>query len=257
MKPKILFGTVMHGRLFPKRNSFSYGIYYLSFALSEIGALPIACNRFSPLSFYDRDHGNCDGGNLISWARGILNEYGIKEADGEINIVCMPRVLGYTFNPVSFWMCHDASGILRAVLCEVHNTFGERHTYLCAHDDHRAIGSSDVLVADKIFHVSPMLKREGHYTFRFDVREEKFGVWIDFYDENGKKQLITSLIGNLEPMSAHTLRKAFWFYPLVTFKAIGLIHWQALKLLIKGIKYIPKPGQRPERTSATGNLTKN
>ncbi len=246
----------MHGRLFPKRNHFTYAIYYLVLPLSQIKALPIARNRFAPLSFYERDHGKCDGSDLKIWASDILNDYGLKEADGEITLICMARILGYTFNPVSFWLCHDKQGRLRAVLCQVHNTFGERHTYLCAHQDHTVIEKSDILKGKKLFHVSPLLQREGHYTFRFDVCDKKFNVWIDFYDGDGKKQLITSLNGNFEAMNTAMLRKAFWRYPLVTFKVITLIHWQALKLLVKGIKYISKPMQKHQRTSASGNLTK-
>lgn len=256
VEPQIFFGKVMHGRLFPKRNNFTYGIYYLAFPLSQIKNLPIAYNRFASLSFFDRDHGLCDGSDLEKWARGILADYNIKETDGEVKLICMPRVLGYVFNPVSFWLCHDKEGKLRAVLCEVHNTFGERHTYLCAHDDHRPITHDDTLKGDKLFHVSPLLKREGHYEYRFDVRNNQFGVWIDFFDGEGNKQLVTSLFGKFEAMNTKTLRKAFWSYPLVTVKAITLIHWQALKLLIKGIKYISRPKQKPENISATDNLTK-
>ena len=254
VEPQLFFGKVMHGRLFPKRNSFTYGIYYLALPLSRRKAIPIAYNRPAPLSFYERDHGECDGSDLEDWARGILADYGIKETDGEITLICMPRVLGYVFNPVSFWLCRDADGHLRAVLCEVHNTFGECHTYICAHEDHRPITKEDTLTGKKVFHVSPLLKREGAYEFRFDVRDEKFGVWIDFYDAEGKKQLVTSLIGQFEPMNAQSLKKAFWTHPLVTFKAITLIHWQALKLLAKGIKYIRRPEQKLARISATDNL---
>lgn len=256
IEPRIFFAKVMHGRLFPKRNNFTYSIYYLSLPLSKIKNLPIAYNRFAPLSFYDRDHGLCDGSDLDSWARDILSDYGFDKADGEITLVCMPRIMGYTFNPVSFWLCCDKEGSLRAVLCEVHNTFGERHTYLCAHEDHGSINAKDVLKGEKLFHVSPLLKREGHYTFRFDYREDKFAVLIDFFDADGQKQLVTSLIGDFEPMNKTTLRKAFRSYPLVTFKAITLIHWQALKLLIKGIKYVSRPVQKPEHISTTRNLTK-
>lgn len=246
----------MHGRLFPKRNNFTYGIYYLTIPLAKLKSLPIAYNRFAPLSFYDCDHGDCDGSSLEDWAGKILVDYNLKEADGDITLICMPRVFGYVFNPVSFCLCHDKTGNLRAVLCEVHNTFGERHTYICAHDDQRPITAADTLKGEKLFHVSPMLEREGHYEFRFDVRDEKFGVWIDFFNEEQKKQLVTSLIGKFEPMNKTTLNKAFWTYPLVTFKATTLIHWQALKLLAKGIKYISRPPQKPERVSATDNLTK-
>lgn len=257
IKFQLFFGKVMHGRLFPKHNYFTYGIYYLALPLSKIKTVPIPYNSFAPLSFYDRDHGNCDGSNLEAWARDILKSYDIKEANGEITLICMPRILGYVFNPVSFWLCHDKQGNVRAVLCEVHNTFGERHTYLCAHEDHRAIESNNILKGKKLFHVSPLLKREGYYTFRFDTKDNKFGVWIDFFDGAGKKQLVTSLIGTFEPMNTKTLRKAFWRYPLVTFKAITLIHWQALKLLIKGIKYISRPEQKQDRISSTNNVSGN
>lgn len=255
-EPQIFFGQVMHGRLFPKRNNFTYGIYYLAIPLSKLTALPIAYNRFAALSFYDRDHGHCDGRDLETWARSMLTQYGFNDVDGDITLICMPRVFGYVFNPVSFWLCHDKQGNIRAVLCEVHNTFGERHTYLCAHHDHRSITPQDKLKGEKIFHVSPMLEREGHYQFRFDVKEEKLSIWIDFFDAEDNKQLVTSLNGKLTPMNAQSLRKAFWVYPLITFKAIILIHWQAAKLLAKGIKYIPRPAQKSEKISTTHNLTK-
>ena len=246
----------MHGRLFPKRNNFTYGIYYLALPLSKLKNLPIARNRFAPLSFYDRDHGHCNRTDLESWARTILTDYNINKADGEITLLCMPRVFGYVFNPVSFWLCHDRKGNIRAVLCEVHNTFGERHTYICAHDDQSHIAHNDTLTGKKTFHVSPLLKREGHYDFRFDLRDNKCAIWIDFFDGEDKKQLMTSLTGQLEPMDKANLSRAFWRYPLVTFKAVILIHWQALKLMTKGIKYISRPPQKPEHTSGTNNLTK-
>ncbi len=262
--PSLFFGKLMHGRLFPKRNHFTYGIYYLSMPLSRLGNIPIAHNRFAPLSFYDRDHGACDGSDLDGWARGILIDHGVTKTDGEITLMCMPRVFGYVFNPVSFWLCHDKQGGVRAVLCEVHNTFRERHTYICAYDDQRIITPNDILKGEKLFHVSPFLQREGHYEFRFDIRNGQFGVWIDFFDGDGKKQLVTSLVGGYETMNKQSLRKAFWAYPLVTFKAIVLIHWQALKIVAKGIKYIKKPPQKSpqksraesEKSSKTDNLTK-
>ena len=252
----IFFGKVMHKRLFPKINAFVYGIYYLAFPLSQINVLPLAYNRPGFISFYDRDHGPCDGSSLEGWARDILRDYGMTQTDGEIVLVCMPRIMGYVFNPVSFWLCYDKTENLRAILCEVHNTFGERHTYLCAHKNQKTIGTDDVIKGQKVFHVSPFLKREGHYTFRFDVHNNGFSAHIDFYDGEEKKQLVTGLNGVFEPMNLVSLRKAFWGYPLVTFKAIALIHWQAIKLLSKGIKYISKPPQNKERVSALSNLTK-
>ena len=254
--PHILFGDVMHARLFPKKNAFRYGIYYIAIPLSNKTDLPIARNRFAPLSFYDRDHGECDESSLEKWARTILARYGLDKVDGDITLVCMPRVIGYVFTPVSFWICRDKDSTVRAVICEVNNTFGERHSYLCAHPDQRPLTGMDILKGEKLFHVSPFLERAGHYTFRFDFSNDKFGAWIDFYNEEGHKKLVTSLIGTFQPMSKKTLRHAFWTYPLVTFKAILLIHWQALKIVTKSIGYIPKPAQNHDRLSATENLTK-
>ncbi|MAE51824.1 MAG: DUF1365 domain-containing protein [Micavibrio sp.] len=252
-----MFGKVMHARLFPKKNKFRYGIYYFNLPLSELNTLPIAYNRFGLMSFHDQDHGACDGSSLEEWARALLKDYDLAQVcDGAISLVTMPRILGYVFNPVSFWLCRDRNQQIRAVICEVHNTFGERHSYLCAHEDHRPITGRDILYGEKLFHVSPFMIRDGDYQFRFDLTGDRFGVWIDYFTPDGKKQLVTSLTGEAEAMTKQGLRRAFWGYPLVTIKAIALIHWQALKLVIKGIKYIPRPAQREIKISATRNITK-
>lgn len=254
--PQIYTGKVMHKRLFPKVNGFTYGIYYIALPLSRLKDIPIALNRFGLMSFYEKDHGSRGVESPEGWARGVLKTYGVA-AEGEIVLISMPRILGYVFNPVSFWLCFDLSKTLRAVICEVNNTFGETHSYLCRHADGRAIVAEDTLFAEKLFHVSPFLEREGHYTFRFNLKDDKFGVWIDFYDAQGNKKLLTSLLGNFQPMTKAACSRVFWAYPLVTFKAISLIHWQAIKLISKGIRHIKKPLQKPERLSATteANLT--
>lgn len=256
INPKIIFGKVMHSRLFPKTNRFLYRIFYMSLPLSKLNQLPIAYNTPAAMSFYDADHGACDGSSLELWARGILAQFDITEADGEIVLVCMPRVFGYVFNPVSFWLCLDKQGRLRAVLSEVNNTFGERHTYICAHPDKSPIEPTDSLIAEKVFHVSPLLKREGHYEFSFDFTDQQFKAWIDYFDGEQKKQLITWVAGNSKTMTKTTLRKAFWLYPLVTFKAMTLIHWQALKLLSRGFTFFKKPQQLGARVSASEKLSK-
>lgn len=248
---QIIAGQVMHARLAPKKNAFKYETCYVSINLSQPASLPINRNRFGLLSFYDKDHGASDNSDLLSWARTILKEHDLADLKGDIVLVTMPRVLGYVFNPVSFWLCHDVEGSCRAILCEVNNTFGERHVYLCAHDDHRPITRFQALEAEKVFHVSPMLKREGHYRFLFDITDERFAVWIDHYGSDGNKLLATWLIGKSETMTTARLRSAFFRFPLVTLKAIVLIHWQALKLLTKGIPYISKPAQKDSRVTAS------
>jgi hypothetical protein len=255
--PQIMNGSVMHSRLFPKENSFRYNIYYVALPLSRLQDMPLAYNKWGIQSFHDKDHGECDGTPLEPWARAILKEYSLHEiADGEITLVTMPRVFGYVFNPVSFWLCVDKGGHLRAVICEVHNTFGERHSYICAHDDGRIITNKDVICAQKLFHVSPFLQREGQYKFKFQIDKEQFSVFIDFYNKDEKKQLVTYLKGAWIEMTDKELMRAFKSAPLVPLKAILLIHWQALKLITKGIKYIKRPKQFNKKVSKGGDEDK-
>ena len=255
MTPSIFNAKVMHKRLLPRINQFTYGVYYLAFPLSQLAALQdgwrFGVNRAGVLSFHERDHGVRDGSDLEAWARQILQEHAVPEADGEIVLISLPRVLGYVFNPVSFWLCFDKQNQLRAVINEVNNTFGESHCYLCVHADRRVISSEDWLVADKLFHVSPFLERVGRYQFRFAIKPDTIGIWIDYLNGEGNKQLLTALTGSLVPYSRQSRRAAFWRHPLVTIKTIWLIHWQAIKLLSKRIGYVPKPEQNPTIISRT------
>jgi uncharacterized protein len=244
--PQLYTAKVMHKRLFPKENAFSYGVYYL--------ALPLPAPTFS--SFHAEDVGRRDGSDPAPWVRGILAEYGLDQETRSIVLVTMPRILGYVFNPVSFYLCLDDENALKAVLCEVHNTFGEQHSYLCANPDHAPITADQWLEAEKVFHVSPFLERCGDYKFRFDLTDEKLGIWIDYYDERRRKQLITSLIGSFTPLTSGSLRQAFRRHPLVAIKVILLIHWQALKLVARGIRYIAKPEQNSRKITAGRNLNK-
>lgn len=248
--PQLYTAQVMHKRLFPKKNAFHYGVYYL--------VLPLPASSVSGWlsGFHAKDVGLRDGSDPTSWVRGILADYGLNEKTKHIVLVTMPRVLGYVFNPVSFYLCLDGDHQLHAVLCEVHNTFGEQHSYLCANPDHAPITADQWLEAEKVFHVSPFLERNGDYRFRFDLTPDKLAIWIDYYDAGNKKKLITSLIGSLTPLTAKSLRQAFWRHPLVALKAMILIHWQAVKLVINGIRYAAKPVQLAHKITATRNLKK-
>ena len=158
-------------------------------------------------------------------------------SDGEIWLQTFPRVLGYVFNPVSFWFCHRRDGSLRAIVCEVNNTFGERHCYLL---DAPAFGSE--LRADKVFHVSPFCQVEGGYRFRFMVTpgRARTVVRID-YDDGQGPLLQTSVSGALELASAASLRRALWRHPAMTLGVIARIHWQALRLWLKRVRFFHKP----------------
>jgi len=229
----IYYAKVMHKRLTPKEHGFSYNVYYLHLPLSKLNELgrlkKLKFNRRGLLSFWEKDHGSRELTGLESWARSLLATHNLRKADGEIIMLSLPRVLGYVFNPVSFFFCFDKAGNLRSVIAEVNNTFGETHIYICANENEEIINANDWMQADKKFHV--------------------IGIWIDLYDPAQNKKLITSLIGKLEPLNDKTIANAFWKHPLVTLKTIFLIHLHAFKLFRKGMKYIVKPTQ--EETNVT------
>jgi DUF1365 family protein len=238
-QPQVGFGQVRHARLRPARNAFAYPTFFLLLPMRSMhaggpGAVPH--NRRGALSFWDADHG--DGrANALDWLDDLLRAEGIRDADGEIWLHCYPRVLGYTFKPVSFWYCHRADGSLRAIVVEVNNTFGERHCYLL---DQPAWGRE--LQAAKVFHVSPFCSIEGRYRFRFMVTPERDRtvVRID-YDDAGGALLQTSVSGTLEPATAAALRRALWSHPLMTLAVIARIHWQAVRLAAKRVPFFSKP----------------
>jgi DUF1365 family protein len=239
--PLIGFGQVRHTRLKPVHNAFDYPTYFLMLPLRSMQAQgngALARNRRSALSFFDRDHG--DGGDdCLAWLDALLRREGINDAVGEVWLHTYPRVLGYTFKPVSFWYCHGADDALRAIVVEVNNTFGERHCYLL---DAPRYGQE--LMATKVFHVSPFCTLEGSYRFRFmRIKNEDFEktiARIDYDDARGPL-LETSVGGTLLPLTPATLRTALWRYPAMTLGVVARIHWQALKLWCKRLPFVRKP----------------
>ena len=243
------FGQVRHTRLRPERNAFTYSTYFLMLPLRSISANTpdaLAINRPAALSFYDCDHGDgraTSAGGALGWLDELLQREGIRDATGEVWLHCYPRVLGYTFKPVSFWYCHTAQGLLRAILVEVNNTFGERHCYLL---DRPRYGQE--LRADKAFHVSPFCPVEGGYRFRFmlslDPAHTPLGAHtvarIDFNDADGPL-IQTSVSGALVPATRQAIRTALWRYPAMTFGVIARIHWQAVRLWLKRTRFFSKP----------------
>jgi hypothetical protein len=251
MSALLVFGEVMHARLRPRVNRFRYPVFALRFALDRLQALPgplLAVDRWNLFSIHRRDHGARDGSDLLPWIRDLLAREGLHAADGEVWLQTFPRVLGYVFNPVSFWFCHDRGGALRAVLCEVNNTFGERHNYLVAHPDQRPILPGDTLCARKVFHVSPFCALEGHYRFRFAVDSHACEVRIDYRDRQAPL-LVTALRGASRPLTTGGLARAFVRYPWMTLAVIARIHWQALRLWAKGVPFFHKPPVPAQETS--------
>jgi DUF1365 family protein len=201
-------------------------------------------NRFGLFSFFDQDHG-IGGQDSLAWIESILEENHIQNVDGEIWLQTFPRVIGYVFNPVSFWICNQANGQVQAVLAEVNNTFGERHCYLLHHDSGRPLQSGETLVSKKVFHVSPFCDVRGEYHFRFlfpqDSRSKRNIVCRIELHEDGAPLINTSISGLTQLLSKSTLYLAFLRYPLMSLGVISRIHWQALKLWLKGVPFHSKP----------------
>ena len=179
---------------------------------------------------------------LVAWIDALLEREGVFDADGEVWLQAMPRVLGFVFNPVSFWFCHRADGRLRAVLCDVRNTFGERHFYLL--DNGGVIANGSEMMARKVFHVSPFFAVEGSYRFRFmragRGAAEATLACIDHEDGAGLL-LQTSVSGIGAPVSNASVAAAFFKYPLMTLGVVARIHIQALRLWLKRVPFHSQP----------------
>ncbi len=253
MVPVACFGAVMHERHVVAGNRFTYPIAFMRLPLSRLDDLKVpllGIDRPGLLSFRSADHGARDGSALLPWIRALLARHDLDDiADGEVVLHAMPRVLGYVFNPVSFWFCHDREGCLRVVLAEVNNTFGERHNYLIHHPDRRPIEGGDELVARKVFHVSPFFPVVGEYRFRFEGRGSLHAVVIDYYDQ-GVKQLSTRVGGKATPLDGAATSRWLLRFPLMTIGVIARIHWQALRLWLKKARFHRKPPPPLEDTTA-------
>ncbi len=242
---QLCFGQVRHTRLRPVRNAFAYAGYYLRLPLRSLGQDAFGCalfsrNRFNLLSFCDADHG--DGrAPLLDWIDGLLKREGVPDADGQIWLQAMPRVLGFVFNPVSFWFCHRADGALRAIVCDVRNTFGERHFYLL--DTGAPIGNGSELRARKVFHVSPFCPVQGGYRFRFSraMRAAEQTIARIDYDDAAGPLICTSVSGTAAALTNASVARAFFGYPLMTFGVVLRIHLQALRLWLRRVPFFTKP----------------
>jgi len=248
---KINFGVVKHQRLRPAKNAFGYGVFTVSIPMRARRTNPdllqdhgLSDNRWGLCAFFDKDHGLGES-NSLDWIERILAENHVPNIDGEIWLQTFPRVLGYVFNPVSFWICTRANGKVQAVLAEVNNTFGERHCYLLYKDSGEALRSGETLTSKKVFHVSPFCEVRGDYHFRFlfpqDSSSGKNSVCRIELHEDGKPLINTSISGTSRPLSQANVILALMRYPLMSLGVIFRIHWQALKLWLKGVPFHSKP----------------
>lgn len=240
----IVDGAIGHRRTRPVENAFRYPVFCLRLPLSRLAELPargIALDRRGAISFHQRDHGPCDGSPLLPWIRARLAREGV-DADGEVVLHAFPRMLGYAFNPVSFWVAYDRRGAARAVLAQVNNTFGERHEYLVARADGQPIRDGEVLEARKAFHVSPFCEVRGRYAFRFDFGGARWLARIDYFDRDDAAPLLETWIsGRAAPLEPATVRRLLWRYRWFTLGVVVRIHWQAFKLWRRHVPWFAKP----------------
>jgi DUF1365 family protein len=246
-------GAVVHQRLTPKRHRLRYRLFQLLLDLDELPDLGrrlalFGHNRLALFSFHDRDHGSGGPEPLKAQIEAMLASAGIDIAGGPVRLLCMPRVLGYVFNPLSIFYCHRPSGELAAVVLEVNNTFGERHTYLVE----AGPGAGGQVVRQgcaKTFFVSPFMGMDMSYDFRLPAPAGRVATAILGRGPDGAAIIAAAFSGARRPLDDRTLAGAFVRHPLLTLKVVLAIHWEALKLLAKGVRLQRKPTPPPWRVS--------
>jgi DUF1365 family protein len=249
----LYLGRIVHRRIRPIRRRFDARVFSLLLDLDALPALTarlrlFSHNRFNLIAFHDRDHGGRDGGALRPWVETRMRAAGIEPDGGPIRLLCFPRVLGYVFNPLSVYFCHDRDGALRAVLYEVRNTFGGIHHYVFAIDGASPGENPRSHAADKRFHVSPFLPMEARYRFRLTPPATGYDLLIRV--EDGSGALMTAMHrAERRPLDDRSLLAAFLAHPLMTFKVIGRIHIEALGLWRGGAPFHRKPRTPPEAGS--------
>ena len=237
----IYTGTVIHKRFKPKIHTFNYKVFSLLIDLSEIDLLHktlrlFSYNKFNIISFFNKDHGARDGSSLKNWVLDNLKKNDIESEDVKIKLLCYPRIFGYVFNPLSVFYVYDKNSVLIAILYEVKNTFGEQHSYIFKTKKEQNLIQH---VCKKKFHVSPFIEMNCIYFFRLLKPGNKISVIIDVQDSEGKI-LYASQDGVKSELNNNNLFKSYLKHPLMTFKIIIAIHFEAFKLWTKGIKFIKK-----------------
>ncbi len=235
-------GKVNHTRLRPRRHALAYRIFMLRLDIEDLDreTAPLRLlshNRFNLLSVYDADHGDGSGAPLRDQVRLRLRAAGLAHAGARIEALLMPRILGRAFNPLTVYFCHDIGGDLAAILYEVHNTFGERHSYMIA------AGPTPGVVrqaAPKRFHVSPFMDMDLDYRFEVTPPGDEVSIRIAVSDAQGP-MLMASFAGRGEPMADMALLRAWIAHPWQTVGVLAAIHWEALKIFAKGLGYRRRP----------------
>jgi len=239
MQVQRIRAQTFHGRKGPVKNAFRYSVDYVLLDPDRAtGPRLFSRNAANLMALHDSDHGGAPGqGTGVAWARKVLADHGLPI--DHVLLLAQPRLLGHVFNPVSFWLAYDHLGHLRATIAEVTNTYGDRHSYLCHHPDRSPIKPEDTLTATKLLHVSPFQPVAGRYDFRFDIRPDRIGIWIDYTTPSGG--IYTNLIGPRAPLTNAGILASALRRPFGSRRVLALIHWQALKLWLKRAGFNSRP----------------
>jgi DUF1365 family protein len=253
----LLDARITHARFSPKPYTLTHKLTYLHIPVAALPSLKrrfLNRNGWGLFALNDRDYGDRST-SIADWLKSAFASAGAKMPDGEVTLVTLPRVLGFGFNPVSFWLCHDREGALAAVLAEVNNTFGERHCYLCRAPEGRPIAADEEIVAEKVFHVSPFFPTDGEYRFRFIEKPERVAIRVDLYRQ-GARVLSATIAGRLSDLTSKAMLKSFFRHPFPTLQVVLLIHYHAARLYMRGHRIFSKP-EPPEHlvTASPGTAT--
>jgi DUF1365 family protein len=241
----LYFGEVMHARLKPVGHRFNYRVMSLLIDLDRLedadrqSAL-FGVNRAALYSFNEADHGDRDGLPLRAYVRRRAAEHGIDLAGGRVLLLCYPRLLGYTFNPLSVYFCYRPDGGLALVIYEVRNTFGAIHAYALPVKPGEISDAGVRQKHDKLFYVSPFVEMAMRYRFRVLPPGDCVKLRILETDSEGPL-LAATFNGRRRALNTLALLRSFFALPVVTVKIIAAIHWEALRLWLKGVRLIRRP----------------
>lgn len=257
-EPGLYAGEVMHQRLRPFRHRFVYRVFSLLLDLDRLDELRarlwlLGIERPALLSFRARDHGPRDGTPLRRWVESELQRAGLSLRPARILLLSYPRILGYVFNPLSVYYCYDARGRLGAVIHEVKNTFGGQHAYVLPVAPDQAAGAPVRQSCTKDFYVSPFIEMAARYRFKLTPPGERLAIVIQEEVAQGP-QLVASFTGRRRPLTDRALLAALLRHPMMTWKVIAAIHWEALWIWLKGARL--QPDARQDRPSADADLSR-
>jgi DUF1365 family protein len=259
----LYLGEVMHARLKPMGHRFRYRVMSLLIDLDRLGesdqqSALFGVNRAALYSFHEADHGPRDGSSLKAYAERCAAMHDVDLGGGRVELLCYPRLLGYGFNPLSVYFCYRACGELALVIYEVRNTFGEIHPYVLPVRAGELNDSGLRQQHEKLFYVSPFVPMAMHYRFRLLPPSDTVKLRILESDREGPL-LAATFNGRRRALTSGALLRSFFALPLVSFKVMAAIHWEALRLWLKGARLVPRPDvaamPRAESTLAAGETS--